>query len=49
MLSSSDPDSSRVREMFNDLYDSYDFPGEKEYFGDLVVYVRRSEPKSPGS
>lgn len=36
-----DPDSSRVRATIQRHYDSLQFPEALEYFGDLVIYVRR--------
>ena len=40
-LKRTDPDSPRLKKMIHDLYDSFDFPGENVYFGDLAIYIRR--------
>ncbi|KAH8693740.1 hypothetical protein BGW36DRAFT_429773 [Talaromyces proteolyticus] len=36
-----DPDSPRLRTWILAHYDSFDFPGDWDYFGDLVVYIQR--------
>jgi hypothetical protein len=38
---STDPVSSRVKEMIDRHYDMFEFPGDKEHFGALAVYVKK--------
>jgi hypothetical protein len=37
-----DPDSSRLREMIQNSYETLTFPGDWDHFGDLAIYVRRT-------
>lgn len=37
----SDPDSPRLRTMMLEFYDKHQFPGDREVFGDIAIYVRR--------
>lgn len=40
--SSTDPDSSRLREWIHTFYDAVEFPDDFENFGSVVIYVRRT-------
>ncbi|KAF2789383.1 hypothetical protein K505DRAFT_253454, partial [Melanomma pulvis-pyrius CBS 109.77] len=38
-----DPDSPRVRQYVDELYDVLPFHGEQEFFGDLAIYSRQQK------
>jgi hypothetical protein len=40
---SSDPDSSRVREMISQVYEVVEFPFNEEHFSNVQLCVRRRE------
>jgi hypothetical protein len=37
-----DPSSSRVRELISKHYDEFDVLNDREHFGDAVLYIRRA-------
>jgi hypothetical protein len=38
-----DPESPRLTRMIKDFYDAYEFPDDREHFGDIAIYVRRAD------
>jgi hypothetical protein len=40
-LSWTDPDTPRLRKLINDYYEEFEFPGDREVFGPLVMFIRR--------
>lgn len=47
IFKSTDPDSSRVREMISQYYDIIEISFDKEIFSDVALYVRRRETVWP--
>jgi hypothetical protein len=46
ITSRTDPDSPRLRKFIQDFYDEAEFPGDKEHFGELAMYIRHTEMSS---
>jgi hypothetical protein len=41
LLSYTDPDTPRSRKLISEYYDEFEFPGDKEVFGELTMFIRR--------
>lgn len=46
IIYSTDPDSSRLRNIIRNHYDEIEFPGDDKSFQNLAMYIYRSD-KSP--